>query len=113
MASTKMQPLDLYSLYLNTMHQAGGFTGCTETKGWKSVAARMNVTLKKAFVLRSIYHKFLFPLEEFQTSQDRKALLPTPVTAPLQGSSFQSLHGEGRRFGGDQRGRGERGGGML
>jgi len=76
--NTVKQALDLYSLYNITMDQAGGMNPCTENKGWKAVAARMNVPVQKAFVLRSIYHKYLFPFEEFHSSKERKVLLPTP-----------------------------------
>merc|ERR1719184_636861 len=65
--NTVKQALDLYSLYNITMDQAGGMNPCTENKGWKAVAARMNVPVQKAFVLRSIYHKYLFPFEESQS----------------------------------------------
>eukprot|EP00092_Neocalanus_flemingeri_P044201 GFUD01048919.1.p1 GENE.GFUD01048919.1~~GFUD01048919.1.p1 ORF type:complete len:242 (+),score=80.68 GFUD01048919.1:48-728(+) len=90
-SSTTKQPLDLHSLYQNTRAQAGGLTSCTESKGWKAVAVRMNVPLQKAFVLRHTYEHFLFPLEEFESKQERKALLPTPGTAGLQETSREEV----------------------
>jgi len=96
------EALDLYSLYQNTADLAGGLMGCTETKGWKQVAVLMNVPVQKAFVLRSIYLKYLFPFEEFQKNKERKALLPTPGMSSMQGTSFQG--NKERRF--FQRGRG-------
>ena len=80
---TSKEALDLYSLYQNTKDLAGGLMGCTETKGWKQVAVLMNVPVQKAFVLRSIYLKYLFPFEEFQKNKERKALLPTPVMSSM------------------------------
>ena len=104
---TGKEALDLYSLYQNTKDLAGGLMGCTETKGWKQVAVLMNVPVQKAFVLRSIYQKYLFPFEEFQKNKERKALLPTPVMSSMQGTSFQAIQGnKERRFSDFQRGRG-------
>jgi len=97
---TVKQPLDLYSLYQNTKAQAGGMKGCTEAKSWKAVAVRMKVPAQKAFVLRSVYQKFLFPLEESQNDNERKVLLPTPgVQVQGQGSSFQG-HEDRKALGG-------------
>ena len=90
---TDKQALDLYSLYHITMEQAGGLHNCTETKGWKAVAARMKVPVQKAFVLRSIYQKYLFPLEEFQKNRERKVLLPTPN---FQGIGQGTYHHKGQ-----------------
>ena len=104
---TSKEALDLYSLYQNTNVLAGGLMGCTETKGWRQVAVLMNVPVQKAFVLRSIYQKYLFPFEEFQKNKERKALLPTPVMSSMQGTSFQAVQGnKERRFCDFQRGRG-------
>jgi len=97
---TVKQPLDLYSLYQNTKAQAGGMKGCTEAKSWKAVAVSMKVPAQKAFVLRSVYQKFLFPLEESQNNNERKVLLPTPgVQVQGQGSSFQG-HEDRKGLGG-------------
>jgi len=88
--TNKREALDLYSLYHITLEQAGGMNPCTDTKGWKAVAARMNVPVQKAFLLRAIYQEYLLPYEEFQsTSRERKVLLPTPsFEFKGQGTSF-------------------------
>jgi len=99
--NTVKQALDLYSLYSITMDQAGGMNPCTENKGWKAVAARMNVPVQKAFVLRSIYQKYLLPFEEFQSSKERKVLLPTPS---YQGQGVGSSSHQGQ-----EEGRGDKG----
>ena len=102
---TIKKALDLFSLYQNTMDQAGGFDGCNDSKSWKAVAVRLAVPQSKAFVLRSIYFKYLLPLEEFQNTKERESLLPTP--RHQLGSSFQDRDEE-IMFGLEQRGqRGE------